>query len=127
MPSSPGAPLLTARAAATLVVAAFACALGGLILGEYQFEGALPYGAGLLFGLVVGELVAELGRVRSWLVALLSAAMVAAALALAVYISTGRGLNPFPMAGWAAIAIGAATVAWRTGGWLDRKPTPETA
>ena len=37
-----------------------------------------------------------------------------------VRISTGEGLEPFPVGGWAAIALGALSVAWRTGPPLRR-------
>jgi len=42
----PASPLLTPRAAAALVVALALCALGALILGEYEFSGAMPYQIG---------------------------------------------------------------------------------
>ncbi|MGI8662193.1 MAG: hypothetical protein ACR2LQ_03160 [Acidimicrobiales bacterium] len=116
MPGSSLAPSsLTSRALGALILGALASVLGGLMLGEYQFSGLLPYGAGLLFGLVIGELVAELGRQRSWPVALLAAPLVAGGLGLAVRISTGEGLEPFPIAGWIAIALGVLAVTWRTG------------
>jgi hypothetical protein len=114
MAGSSEGPQLTGRAIGALVLAALACVLGGLMLGEYQFDGALPYVAGALFGLVIGELVAELGKVRSWSVAVLSAPLVAGGLGLAVRISTGEGLEPFPVGGWAAIALGVVAVTWRT-------------
>ena len=66
----PGTELL--RAAIALLLGALASVLGAFILGEYQFEGYLPIGAGLLFGLVVGELVVELGKRRTAPVALLA-------------------------------------------------------
>ena len=119
--SSAAPPALTARALGALLLAAAASVLGGLMLGEYEFRGFLPYGAGVLFGLVIGELVAEVGQVRSWAVAVLAAPLVAAGLGLALRISTGQGLEPIPPAGWAAMVLGAASVAWRTGPWSVRR------
>jgi hypothetical protein len=116
----PPSPLVTPRAAAALVLGAAASALGGLILGEYDFSGATPYAAGLLFGLVVAELVLEVGKLRSWLVGLVAAACVAAGLGWAAWISSGEGLRPFPRPAWAAMAIGALTCGWRAG----RRVTP---
>lgn len=124
MAGSSAGPLLTGRALGALVLAALASTLGGLMLGEYQFVGALPYVAGVLFGLLIGELVAELGKVRSWLVAMLAVPLVAGGLGLAVRISTGEGLEPFPVGGWAAIGLGALAVAWRTGPPLRRAADP---
>lgn len=111
----PGSPLLTARAVAALVVAVAACAIGALILGEYEFSGVMPYVTGVLFGLVIGELVLELGALRSWLVGAVSAAAVAGALGWAAWISSGEGLRMFPRPAWAAMAIGAAVCGWRAG------------
>jgi hypothetical protein len=109
--------VLTARAALALVLAAVGCALGALILGEYDFSGVTPYFAGALFGLVIAELVVEVGKLRSWLVGLLTAVLVGGALLWAAWISSGEGLRPFPAAGWAAVAVGMTSSAWRAGGW----------
>jgi hypothetical protein len=110
-----GSPLLTPRAVAALVVSLGACAIGALILGEYEFSGAMPYAAGVLFGLVIAELVLEVGALRSWLVGVVSAAGVAGALGWAAWISSGEGLRMFPRPAWVAMAIGAAVCWWRTG------------
>src|SRR5207237_3831698 len=91
--SMPPSPLVTPRAAVALVLGAFASAIGGLILGEYDFSGAMPYAAGLLFGLVIAEIVLELGRVRSWLVGAIAGGCVAGALGWAAWISSGEGLR----------------------------------
>ena len=111
----PPSPLVTPRATGALVVGAAASAIGALILGEYDFSGAMPYAAGLLFGLVIAEVVLELGRLRSWLVAGVAAACVAGALGWAAWISSGEGLRPYPLPAWAAMAIGALTCLWRAG------------
>ncbi|MGH9245831.1 MAG: hypothetical protein ACRD29_16230 [Acidimicrobiales bacterium] len=106
-----------------------ACVLAALILGEYEFRGVLPYGAGLLLGLVVGELVAEVGRYRSPIIGGLCAVMVAAALLWAGWIDAGEGLRPLPLAVWPAMAIGAVTAALRAGDLPRRRrrrtSTPE--
>lgn len=112
-----GFPLLTPRAALGLALAAMACALGALILGEYQFSGITPYFGAALFGLVIGELVAEVGRLRSPLVGVVAALLVAGALLWAAWISTSEGLRPLPGEVWPAMAIGAACAGWRTGRW----------
>lgn len=97
--------------------AALACALGALILGEYEFTGATPIGAGLLFGLVISEIVLEVGATRSALIGVLTAAMVAGGLGWAAWVSSGEGLRPFPTGAWLAMAIGAVAAGARTGGW----------
>jgi len=98
-----------------------ACALGALILGEYEFSGATPIGAGVLFGLVISEIVIEVGATRAPIIGVLSAAMVAGALAWAAWVSSGEGLRPFPTGAWIAMALGAVAAGARTGGW--RRPT----
>lgn len=96
------------------------CAVGALILGEYEFSGVTPVGAGLLFGLVISEIVLEIGRTRHPVLGVLSAALVAAALAWAGYVSSGRGLRPFPNGAWVAMAFGAVAAGARTGRWRQR-------
>ena len=108
------------RLAVAVAVAALASAFGGVVLGEYQFEGLMPFGAGLLFGLVVGELVVTVARSRSPVLACVSGALVAAGLGWAAWISTGEGLRPFPVLGWVAMAIGARATIGRVGEWRRR-------
>ena len=104
------------RATIALVLAAGASTLGAFILGEYEFEGWLPLGAGALFGLVVGEIVVEVGRRRTVPVALWSAALTAAGLVWAGWINAGEGLNPIAGGAWLAAAVGAAAAALRVVG-----------
>lgn len=102
------------RLVLALVAAAVSCLVGALILGEYEFEGLMPFGAGLLFGLVISEMVIEIGRRRNVVVGIVCAAMVAAALARAAYESSGEGLRPFPAGGWIAIVLGSLVCGLRT-------------
>ena len=101
------------RIGAALLVAAFASVVGALVLGEYQFEGLMPFGAGLLFGLVVGELVVSIAHSRSVVVAVVSGGLVAGGLGWAAWISSGEGLRPFPKMGWVAMVLGAASTIGR--------------
>ena len=55
---------MTWRRSSASCSAAAAAALGALILGEYEFTGTLPWVAGPLFGLVIGEVVVGVGRSR---------------------------------------------------------------
>lgn len=102
------------RLALALVAAALSSLVGALILGEYEFDGAMPFGAGVLFGLVISEMVIEIGRRRNVVIGVVCAAMVAAALARAAYESSGEGLRPFPTGGWIAIVLGALVCGVRT-------------
>lgn len=112
---------MSLRVVLALVAAALACALGGVILGEYEFTGLTPIPTGVLFGLVISEIVIEIGRVRAPALAVITAAMVAGALYWAAWISSGDGLKPFPSGGWIAMACGALAAGWRTGGWRSER------
>lgn len=106
-----------------IVSAALACAIGAVILGEYEFSGATPIAAGVLFGLVISEIVIEVGATRAPIIGVLTAAMTAGALAWAAWISSGEGLRPFPTGAWIAMALGAVAAGARTGGW--RRPAQD--
>ena len=104
-----------------LAAGAATCALGALILGEYEFSGVTPTGAGILFGLVISEIVLEIGVTRHPVIGVLTAGMVAAALAWAGYVSSGEGLRPFPNGAWVAMAFGAVSAGLRAGGLRQRR------
>ena len=108
------------RAGIGLVAGALASVLGAFVLGEYQFEGYLPPTAGALFGVVVAELVLEVGRRRSVVVGAAAGLEAAAGLVWAGWISAGEGLAPVPGGAWLAAAIAVvAAVAWTA---LGRRP-----
>jgi hypothetical protein len=112
-----GAEALKLRPILGLAGAAVACTLGALILGEYEFSGATPIAAGVLFGLVISEIVIEVGATRAPVIGVLTAAMVAGALGWAAWVSSGEGLRPFPAGAWIAMVLGAVAAGVRTGGW----------
>jgi hypothetical protein len=116
---------MSARAVLAIVVAAIACVVGALILGEYEFTGLMPVAAGLLFGLVVSEFVLEIGKTRNVVLGVLTAAMVAGALGWAAWISSGEGLRPFPALAWVAMGIGGVVAGVRTSGWRARRGEPD--
>lgn len=106
-----------------LLCGAATAALGALILGEYEFTGTLPYVAGPLFGLVVGEVVVTAGRDRRWPVALVTAALAFAGIAWAGWIDSSEGLEPVKGLVWVAAALAAGTAGLRTL-QLRRAPAP---
>lgn len=107
---------MTWRALFALACAGAAAALGALILGEYEFEGSLPYVAGLLFGLLLGEIVVSLGRVRSVSVAIVVASEAAGAITWAGWIDSSQGVEPVKGLVWVAAALAAVTAFVRTTG-----------
>jgi hypothetical protein len=113
---------MTWRALLGLVLAAAAAALGALILGEYEFTGSLPWVAGPLFGLVVGEVVVGVGRTRHLVAAVLAAAFAFGGVAWAGWIDSTQGVEPVKRLVWVSAALAGAAALLRTGG-LRRPPS----
>lgn len=88
--------------------------LGALILGEYEFVGILPFVAGPLFGLAIGEVVAGVGRVRSVATALLCAALAFGGVAWAGWIDSSEGVEPVKRLVWVAAVLAAVAAAARS-------------
>ena len=84
--------------------------MGALILGEYEFTGTLPYIAGPLFGLVIGEVVVSVGRSRSVPVAVAAALLSFGGVAWAGWIDSSEGVETVKDLAWVAAGL-ALTVA----------------
>ena len=97
-----------------MLAGAAASALGALILGEYEFAGATPFVAGVLFGLAVAELMLTVARFPTPRLAVGGASMSGAGLGWAAWISSGRGVSPFPAVAFVAIGVGVVV----SGGWI---------
>lgn len=100
-----------------LALAAGAVAAGGgaLILGEYQLEGMTPLVAGVLFGLIIGEVVTAAGRRRDGPAAVGAAAISAAGMAWAAWRSTGpdERWDLVPGRAWVGVVLAAiAALLW---------------
>lgn len=89
-------------------------ALGALILGEYEFVGMLPFVAGPLFGLAIGEVVTGVGRLRSVAVAVVCAVLAFGGIAWAGWIDSSEGVEPVKQLVWVAAALAAAVAAGRS-------------
>jgi hypothetical protein len=109
---------------AGLVCGAAVAALGALILGEYEFTGLLPYVAGALFGLVIGEVVVGVGRDRSWPVAILAGGLAAGGIAWAGWIDSSEGIEPVKGLVWVSAALAAAVALARTVRWRPAHEGP---
>ena len=81
--------------------------LGALILGEYEFTGTLPYVAGPLFGLVVGEVVVGVGRTHTVVAAAITSVLAFAGMVWAGWIDSSEGLEPIATLVWVAAALAA--------------------
>src|SRR5207302_11067328 len=116
-----GYPRPRMRQPASLVAGAATAALGGLVLGEYEFAGWTPYLAGLLFAMVVTEVMLAVSQERGPVLGVGGAAFSAAGLGWAAWISSGRGVAPYPRGGWIAAVIG-AVVSLVRGFLMGRRP-----
>jgi hypothetical protein len=98
-----------------IVLGAGLALLGGWILGEYPFTGVMPYIAGVLFALVVTEVILSVGHQPGRITAVAGAVCTVGGLALGIWISTGRGIDPIPIGGWVAVVVGAVVALIRGG------------
>jgi len=102
------------RAALGLLCGGAVAALGALMLGEYEFTGTLPFLAGPLFGLVIGEVVVGVGRARGVVVGWVSAALAFGGVAWAGWIDSTQGLAPVKGLAWVSAGLAAAVALLRT-------------
>ncbi len=99
-----------------IVAGAAVAALGGWILGEYPFTGIMPYITGVLFALVVAEVILSVGRREpNRMVGATAAVITAAGIGLAVWIQSTEGLVAIPPGGWVAISLGFVVALLRGG------------
>lgn len=110
-----GAPPSTGRLVVAIALGAGVAAIGGLILGEYPFTGLTPYIAGVLFALVVAEVIVSVSHQPGMAAAAAAAVCTVGGLGWAVWISSGRGIDPIPIGGWMALVVGAAVALFRGG------------
>ncbi len=99
-----------------VVGGALVAALGALILGEYEFTGLLPYVAGPLFGLAVGEVVVAVGASRASAVAVLASLLAFSGVVWAGWIDSSEGVEPFKTLVWVAAALAAVVAFLRISG-----------
>lgn len=95
---------------------ALTAVLGAAILGEYEFTGTLPYVAGPLFGLVIGEVLVASGKTRTVPVGAFGAVASFSALVWAGWVNSGKGLNPLATGVWVAASLAAVAAYIRTAG-----------
>ncbi len=100
------------RVVAGVVCGALAAALGALILGEYEFSGTLPYVAGVLFGLVIAEVIVSVAGTKGHVLAAITALLSAGGLLWAGWIDSAQGVEPVKAGVWVAVMLGAAA------GWV---------
>src|SRR3954469_14590563 len=107
------------RQLVAVVAGAGVAALGGLIVGEYPFTGFTPYLAGVLFGLVVAEVMVAVAGRRSTVLGVAAALLAGAGVAYGAWDDSGYGLRPIPAAAWVGVGL-AMVIAGARGGLLRR-------
>ena len=96
-----------------IVAGALFAALGAVILGEYEFKGITPVVAGILFGLIIAEVMTVAGRTSDLTTALVAAVFSAAGMVWAAWISSGRDWDYVPGGAWVGMVLAAlAAAAW---------------
>lgn len=110
----------TLRAWFGILCGVLAAALGALILGEYEFRGSLPFVAGPLFGLVIGEIVVGVGRARSLVAGSIAAGAAFAGIVWAGWIDSSEGVEPVKALVWVAAPLAAAAAMLRIAGLPGR-------
>jgi hypothetical protein len=104
----------TTRQVVAVVVAVAAGALGALILGEYDFSGPTPVVSGLLFGLVVAEVILTVARTGSRVLAIAASIISGLGVLWAGWISSGRGIEPIRSGAYVALVLAMIVAA----GWV---------
>ena len=94
-----------------VVVAALVAALGAVVLGEYELIGVRAVVAGLIFGVLVGEVVATVARQGDPALQVAAALLAEAGLVWATWISTGHDLGLASTAAWIGVVLGGGAAA----------------
>ena len=99
--------LLALAAGAAVAVA------GAVILGEYELTGLTPIVAGVLFGVIVAEVMTVVGRRRDNLARGASAVLAAAGMVEGAWIASGDDWHYVAGVVWVGVALAAvAAVVW---------------
>jgi hypothetical protein len=94
-----------------VVAAVLAAAFGGLVLGEYELEGAMVFVAAALFGVAVAEVLVAVSRHARSAHAALAGVLTAAGFAWSSWIQAGRDWEFVTGLRWAGVPVGAVAAA----------------
>lgn len=111
-----------------MMLGALIALMGGLFLGEYEFDEWLPIVSGALLGLIVAEIVVSVGRHRSVALGLVVASWSVAAVILAG-IRDASADEPVKSGVYLSAALAGVAAFARAGEWSLRrtsKPEPES-
>jgi hypothetical protein len=95
-----------------LVAAVAAAAVAAFVVSEYEFVGLTPWAAGLAFGVLVGELLASVGRWRGRVAMVVAALIAGGALLWGEWLESDSGVEPYSSVAYGAALLAAAIAAW---------------
>lgn len=95
------------RRVLALAAGALAAAVGAVILGEYELQGVTPFVAGILFGVIVAEVVTVAGRRHDLATTGGCAALAAAGMVWAAWISSGEDWSYVAGEAWFGVVLAA--------------------
>ena len=103
--------------AVRIALAGVLCAAGavvlGFILGEYEFSLWIGLVAGLVVGFLLAELALGVAGERDWVVAGVIAVIAAGALLWAGRVDSDGGVEPYPVTAVLGAVLAAAVALWR--------------
>ena len=117
--------MVNVRVLVAMTLGALVAAIGALALGEYEFDEALPIGAGPLLGLILAEIVVSLGRHRSPTMAAILAVWAATAVLLAGHLDA-NGVEPIKQGAYLSAGLAALAAGLRGNRWFARTRWPAT-
>jgi len=95
-----------------VILAAAGAVLAAFIMAEYEFEGLTPWAAAVAVGVLVGEVVAGLGRWYGAAAMAVTATLAAGGLLYGQWLESDSGVEPWAHIAWPAAALAAAIAAW---------------
>ena len=101
------------RVALAAVLSAAAAVILGFILGEYEFSLWIGVVAGLVVGFLLAELALGVAGERAWVLAGVIAAVAAGALLWAGRVDSDGGVEPYPVTAVLGAVLAAAVALWR--------------
>jgi hypothetical protein len=94
------------------IVAVFAAALFGLIMGEYELRGAMALIGGVLFGLAVAEAAITVGKSSDWTIVGVTAAAAFLGLTWSADIDAGDSLGRIAGMRWVGSLLALLSAAY---------------
>jgi hypothetical protein len=109
------------------VVAVIGAGAASVIMAEYEFEGFTPWLAAIAVGILVGEVVAGVGRWRGTAAMVVCAVIATGSLLWGEWLESDSGVEKWAAVAWAAAALAAGVAAWGARDKPATAPRPPAA